>query len=118
MGSIEKGKKLYFAMAIILVAISVGTSLFSTASQGFVELIQGIFRTAVEVLILYYIFKGNKVAKIIMIALLFIGILVASMLLLFSMNITFITLIGVYAISIYIIALSPSVKEYLKSVKN
>lgn len=118
MENLQKGKKLFLTMTIVLLATSLITSIISSFSQGGTELIQGIIRTGLEGLLLYYIFKGKNWAKIIMIVLLALGILVALIAVIFSMNIMFIILLVVDGGSLYILAFSPVVKEYLKSVNN
>ncbi|MBB6715733.1 hypothetical protein [Clostridium gasigenes] len=122
MDNIEKGKKLFLTMAIVLLGIGLFTVIiifFSqvSAESGF-KLIQGIIRNGLQGILLYYIFKGKKWAKIINIILWSMTIVVALIGFIFLKNILFIMLLVVYCASLYIIAFSPSVKEYLKSVNN
>lgn len=118
MGSVEKGKKLFLTMVAIILIISLVSAIVHSFSRGFFDIVKGIIRTGLEGILLYYIFKGKRWAKITMITFLSIAVLFALILVLFSKNIIFIILLLVYCGSIYTLAFSPGVKEYLKSVNS
>ena len=117
MKKLEKGKKIFLTMAIILLAISLISALSSYFINGGADLISGIIRTILEGILLYFTFKGKKWAKITMIVILSIVLcLLIFIVVQFSFDVMSISAIVVYAGSIYVIAFSPSVKEYLKSI--
>jgi len=117
MEKLEKGKRLFLTMAIILLAISLSSTIFSCFSNGTTELIPGVIRTALEGALLYFMYKGKKWAKIKMIVILsLVTCLLIFLVVSFSVDLMSVIAIIVYAGSIYAIAFSPSVKEYLKSI--
>ena len=130
MDKAEKGRKLFLTIAIIALIVSLIEIIPGVLNKGFTGVIQGLVRTGLEGILLYYTFKGRKWAKIIMITLLSIGILLVLILCIFLihavmhpvmyslMYVTFIILLVMYGLLLYTIAFSPSFKEYLKSLNS
>jgi hypothetical protein len=128
MDKAEKGKKLFLTIAIIALIVSLIEIIPSVLNKGILGVVQGLIRTGLEGMFLYYTFKGRKWAKIIMITLLSIGLLLVLILsislihavmhpVMYSlMYLTFIILLVVYGGLLYTIAFAPSFKEYLKSL--
>ena len=128
MDKAEKGKKLFLTIGIILLVISFITIVPSVLVNGTLGAIQGIIRTGLEAMLLYYTFKGRKWAKNIMIVLSSIAIFVVLILCInlihatmhpvmyIGMYIVFIITLALNSGLIYIVAFSPSFKEYLKSL--
>lgn len=117
MDNLKKGKTLFLGMVIVLLGISLISTLVSCLSEGITALLPGLIRTGIEGALLYFVYKGKKWAGIIMIVLFTIAIILMLYIVIsFSADILAITAILIYGGSIYILAFSPSVKEYLKSV--
>ena len=130
MDKAEKGRKLFLTIAIISLIISLIEIVPSVLNKGILGAIQGLVRTGLEAVLLYYTFKGRKWAKNIMIALSSVGIflnLILSISLIRAtmypamyglMYIAFIMSLALNIGLLYVIAFSPSFKEYLKSLKS
>lgn len=119
MEKLEKGKRLFLTMAIIIFALNVISALVIYFNNGGMKVSSVFIRTGLEGVLLYYIFKGKKWAKITMTVLLsVVTILLIAIVVISSFDVMSVISIVVYAASIYIIVFSPSVKEYLKSVNS
>jgi len=130
MDKAEKGRKLFLIIAIISLIISLIEIVASVLNKGILGAIQGLVRTGLEAVLLYYTFKGRKWAKNVMIALSSVGIflnLILSISLIRAtmypamyglMYIAFIMSLALNIGLLYVIAFSPSFKEYLKSLKS
>lgn len=130
MGKAEKGRKLFLMIAIISLIISLIEIVPSVLNKGILGAIQGLVRTGLEAMLLYYTFKGRKWAKNIMIVLSSVGIflnLILSISLIRAtmhpamyglMYIAFIMSLALNIGLLYIIAFAPSFKEYLKSLNS
>jgi hypothetical protein len=125
MESIDKGKKLVTSIIILILLIDIFTIAITSSiyavngmmSYATYKIMQGIFRFILEGLILFFLYKGHKWAKWLLIILLFIGGLFS--LISFLANFSFIVLLLgiVYIVIGMILTTSKSVKIFFEFQK-
>ncbi|OPX42130.1 hypothetical protein CLHUN_40360 [Ruminiclostridium hungatei] len=124
--SIEKGKKLVTSIIILILLIDIFTiaitsSIYAVSgmmSDATYKIMQGIFRLLLEGLILFFLYKGHKWAKWLMIVLLFIGGLFSLITFITSFSIIILLMGIVYIVIGIILTTSKSVKLFLEFQKN
>lgn len=126
MESIEKGKKLVTSIIILMLLIDIFTIAITTSIYAVNDMInyatykimQGIFRFILESLILFFLYKGHKWAKWLIIILLFIGGLFSLISFLANFSFIFFVLGIVYIVISIILITSKPVNMFLEFQKH
>lgn len=120
MDKVEKGKRLFLIMAIIIVLFDL-LVIFFTYTPDDKSIATGVIRLVIEVSLLRAIYNGSNVARVIQLIFLSLAVMGCFFVIVILsnaiLNLFAISIMGLYSWMIYVLSGSPSFKAYFSSMR-